>query len=148
MDLVRKWADEPQVARWWGPPETIVAEVEARRDGQQAIIAFDGRPVGYVCWQIPTRAELAAAGLDDLPPELVDIDLMIGEADAIGRGIGPAALRILFERLRARGVKLAGLAGAVANRRAMRAYEKAGCRPFRDFHENGEDYRYFVIESD
>lgn len=145
---VKKWADEPQVARWWGPSELIMSEVAARRDQRQGIIVSDGRPVGYLCWQTPTRLELAAAGLEDLPPDLVDIDIMIGEKDAIGCGIGPAALRILFERLHREGVVLAGLAGAVANRPAMRAYEKAGCRAFRDFVENGEAYRYFTISLD
>ena len=148
MELVKKWADEPQVARWWGPPEMIMNEVEARQDQQQAIITVDGRLVGYLCWQTPTRKELTDAGLDDLPPDLVDIDIMIGEMDAVGRGIGPEALRILFDRLREEGVALAGLAGAVANGRAMRAYEKAGCRAYRDFVENGEAYRYYTIALD
>ena len=125
-----------------------MAEVAARRDGQQAVIALDGRPVGYLGWQNPTRNELAEAGLDDLPPELVDVDIMIGEQGATGLGVGPAALRILFGRLRTGGATLAGLAGAVANRRAMRAYEKAGCLGFRDFAENGETYRYFLIDLD
>ncbi len=146
--LVRKWADEPQVARWWGPPETIMNEVRSRSGEQQAIIAVDGRPVGYLCWQNPTRKELTDAGLDDLPSDLVDIDIMIGEKDAVGCGIGPEALRILFGRLRTEGVGLAGLAGAAANSRAMRAYEKAGCRAYRDFVENGEAYRYFTIALD
>ena len=145
MELVRKWADEPQVARWWGPPDMILNEVEARQGQQQAIITVDGRLVGYLCWQTPTRKELADAGLDHLPSDLVDIDIMIGEVDAVGRGIGSEALRLLFDRLRDEGVALAGLAGAVANGRAMRAYEKAGCRAYRDFVENGEAYRYFTI---
>lgn len=146
--LVKKWAREPQVARWWGPPDMILNEVEARLGHRQAIITVDGCLVGFLCWQNPTRKELADAGLDDLPSDLVDIDIMIGERDAVGRGIGPEALRILFDRLRDEGVALAGLAGAVANGRAMRAYEKAGCRAYRDFVENGEAYRYYTIALD
>jgi hypothetical protein len=62
------------------------------------------------------------------------------------KGVGPTALQCLFERLRDQGVSLVGLASAVANDRAMRAYEKAGLLPYRDFCENGEVYRYFTID--
>jgi len=55
--------------------------------------------VGLLVWQVPTRQELVEAGLEDLPEALVDIDVMIGEADWMGRGVGPQALLLLTARL-------------------------------------------------
>ncbi len=119
-------------------------ELAAHIEADMALITERGRLVGLICWQIPTRTELAEAGLDDLPADLVNIDLMIGEAEALGRGIGPAALRCLFERLRAKGVSRVGLATSQTNCRALRAYEKVGFTPWRDFVEKGETYRYLT----
>lgn len=66
------------------------------------------------------------------------------EPNAIGRDVGPEALRQLFAKLRVSGVRDVGLVAAVANTRALRAYAKVGLRPFRDFIERGERYRYFT----
>lgn len=144
LPLVAAWLNHAQVARWWGEPAQALAELAQRDARSAALIVAAGRPVGLVCWQRPTRAELQAAGLDDLPGDLVDVDIMIGEPDAIGHGIGPRALRRLFEHLRERGVALVGLASAVANRRALAAWAKAGLQPYRDFDEGGERYRYLT----
>ena len=125
-----------------------MAELSSRDEGSAALIVLDRRPVGLVCWQTPTRAELEEAGLADLPRDLVDIDITIGEPDALGRGVGPEALRLLFGRFRARGVRLVGVATALANTRALAAYARAGLEPFRDFAELGEQYRYFTKRLD
>lgn len=138
------WLHHPQVARWWGPPPSILAEIVAHPADRAALIVADQQPVGYLCWQSPPRAELEAAGLADLPDDLIDIDLMIGEPAMQGRGIGPEALRLLFERLRRQGVALVGVATALANRRALRAFAKAQLQPYRDFVEQSEDYRYLT----
>jgi aminoglycoside 6'-N-acetyltransferase len=108
------------------------------------LIEVDARPVGFLCWQTPSREELAAAGLDDLPGDLVDVDILIGDPDVLGQGVGPAALRRLLARLRADGVRVVGVGTAAANRRALGAFDKAGFRPFRDFQEAGHAMRYLV----
>lgn len=143
-ELVTRWLDHPQVARWWGEPRRALAELLEHDADTVALIVVDGRSVGLLCWQVPTWEELRAAGLDDLPPDLVDVDIMIGEAEALGRGIGPAALERLFARLRDEGVRTVGLATARVNTRSLRACEKAGLQPYRDFVEGGECYRYLV----
>ncbi len=144
LGLVAGWLRQPDVARWWGDAAVALAEIRAHADGAQAIIEADGKPVGYLCWQTPSREELAAAGLAALPADLVDIDIMIGDAEWLGRGVGPEALAQLVARLQVEGVAMVGLGTATANRRALRAYEKAGFHPYCDFHEAGEDMRYFV----
>lgn len=144
LALLDGWLRQPHVSRWWGDPQRSLDAAAAHRPDSAALIVVDGRPLGYLCWQTPSRAELEEAGLDDLPADLIDIDIMLGEPAALGRGVGPAALRQLLDRLRACGVGLVGLAAARANTRAVRAYAKAGFRRYRDFREAGEDYRYFT----
>jgi RimJ/RimL family protein N-acetyltransferase len=61
----------------------------------------------------------------------VDIDLFLGEADWLGRGVGPAALEILLARLANEGAPLAGLCPSVENAVAIRAFAKAGFRKLR-----------------
>lgn len=144
LQTLEPWLHSTHVARWWGDPEQALAAVGQHPASMAALITLDQRPVGYLCWQTPSVEELSAAGLDDLPNDITDIDIMIGEADALGRGVGPEALSQLLAKFRAQGVQVVGMATCVANERALRAYDKAGFRVFRDFHEAGEQMRYFV----
>ncbi len=145
LRLVAAWLRRPHVARWWGDARAALAEIRGHAAGTQAIIEVDGQPVGYLCWQNPSRAELTAVGLGDLPADLVDIDIMVGVAKSLGTGVGPEALAQLIQRLQREGASTFGLGTATANRRALRAFEKAGFRPYRDFHEAGVDMRYFWL---
>lgn len=144
LSMLAAWLQRPHVAHWWGDPEQALSAVRQHPVATEALIEADAQPVGYLCWQIPSLEELAAAGLHDLRGDLVDVDILIGEPAALGQGIGPEALAQLSAKLRADGVRVVGLAAAIANRRALKAYEKAGFRPFRDFAEAGQDMRYFV----
>lgn len=125
LDRLREWLAAPHVSRFWGDAEPNVATVRRRDPRSHALILADGEPVGYVCWQKPSSRELQDAGLADLPAGLVDIDMLIGDPLYLGRGIGPRALRLLFERLARTGVLVAGLGTSAENRAAIRAYEKA-----------------------
>ncbi|MCC6608382.1 MAG: GNAT family N-acetyltransferase [Burkholderiales bacterium] len=144
LSLISTWLDRPHVARCWGESGKALLELRTHNAETVALITLDEQPVGLLCWQTPSPGELNQAGLADLPSDLIDVDIMIGEPSAQGRGVGPEALRLLFERLRARGAVFVGLATALANQRAISAYAKAGMHPFRDFVELGEQYRYFT----
>jgi len=107
-----------------------------RAGDSHAVIVADGDPVGYLCWQTPPQEELEEAGLTDLPEDLVDIDVMIGELEAVGQGVGPRAIGLLLDRLRADpSVSFAGVGTSVSNKRAIRAAEKAGFGLFREFQD-------------
>jgi RimJ/RimL family protein N-acetyltransferase/predicted enzyme related to lactoylglutathione lyase len=144
LALVAAWLEEPVARRWWGDPIAALADLVEREPGTAAVVAWDGRSVGVLCWQVPTREELEDAGLADLPRDLVDVDVLIGETDARGQGVAPEALRQLCARLREKGVRLVGMGAANANEPALVAYVRAGFVPYRDFQEDGEGYRYFT----
>jgi aminoglycoside 6'-N-acetyltransferase len=138
------WVHRPHVSRWWGEPDLALAAVRQHPPAAHALIAVDAAPVGYLCWQSLSPEELAVAGRTDLPAGIMDVDILIGEPDFLGRGFGPQALSLLCDRLRAEGRSEIGIAAAAANPRSLRAYEKAGFRQFREFRENGEDWCYLV----
>jgi aminoglycoside 6'-N-acetyltransferase len=144
LSLLDTWLRRPHVARWWGEPERALAAVLQRPPGAEALIVVDARAVGFVCWQTLAKEERSSADLDDLPDDLVDVDILIGEPDIVGQGVGPAALRLVLVTLKASGVPVVGLAAATTNQRALKAYAKVGFRAYRDFHEGGERMRYFV----
>jgi aminoglycoside 6'-N-acetyltransferase len=143
VPLLSRCLSRPQVARWWGEPAQVLSDPVRARDSAALILAAE-LPVGFLCQQWPSSSELEAAGFADLPSGLMDADLLIGEPDALGRGIGPAALGLLFEILSREGVAQAGLATSLENTRATTAFAKVGMRPHRDFVEPSEHYWYFV----
>jgi len=136
LQLLEHWLRRPHVVRWWGTLDLhmLTAPAQSSRD-THAVIAFAGKPVGYLCWQRPSPSELEAAGLTDIPENLVDIDIMIGEPEFLGRGIGPRALILLLAKLSGEGLGFAGLGTSRSNRVAIRAFEKAGFRLFKDFED-------------
>ena len=144
LPMLRTWLTRPHVARWWGDADQVLAVVCEHCPDHHALIAVDGKAVGYLCWQNPQPKELDTAGLTDLPADLIDVDILIGELDFIGRGVGPQTLRLLLDRLRSQGVSCVGLAADVDNRRAVRAYAKAGFQPYEWFQEEGQNMCYFI----
>ncbi len=144
LPVLRSWIKRPHVAHWWGDADQVLAVVCEHGPAHHALIAVDGQAVGYLCWQMPQPEELDAAGLTDLPASLIDVDILIGEPDFVGRGVGPQALRLLLDRLRTQGVSCVGLAAAADNQRAVRAYAKAGFQPYEWFQEEGQNMCYFI----
>jgi aminoglycoside 6'-N-acetyltransferase len=130
--LLRTWLERPHVKQWWSMQRA--EDLIAREPDTHAVIEVDGAPVGYLCWEFPPQQDLEEANLTDLPAQLMDIDILIGEQALLGQGIGSEALRQLVNRFRERDdIHFAGMATSVDNRRAKRAYEKAGFRVFREF---------------
>lgn len=146
LELLRRWLHRPTVSRWWGDPGESLAAAIRHPVEHHALISLAGRPVGYVLWQKPDPAVMAAAGLDGLPADHIDVDILIGEPDSMGRGIGPVALLLILDRLGAEGVSSVGVGTEVANERALRAFEKAGFRLFRHFEDEGRAACYLIRE--
>ena len=135
-DKLLRWLAEPHVAKWWGEAAHAMQHVRESAPDSHALIVADGTPVGYLCWQEPPKEELEEADLTDLPSGLVDIDILIGDADLLGQGIGSRALELLLARFRYNpAVAFAGLGTSVSNTNAIRCYEKAGFRLHREFQD-------------
>ena len=134
--LLRDWLNRPHVARWWGDPQRALEMSLRQSRNACAIIAVNRTPVGYICWQTLSQDERKAAGLTDLSADCVDIDILVGDPEVVGQGIGTAALSLLLERLRSEGIaEVAGVGTSVANQDAIRAFEKAGFSLFREFQD-------------
>lgn len=133
-EILRTWLSRAHVIRWWGRCDGMLDDLLRRGTATHAMILMDGVPAGYLCWSVPPETELEAVALTDLPRPLVDIDIMLGEQELLGRGVGSSALRLLLERLRERGeYSWAGVGTSIENSVAIAAFEKAGFRPHRDF---------------
>jgi aminoglycoside 6'-N-acetyltransferase len=128
--LLAEWLGQPHVARWYPDPDAHLDwALDPPAGGSNALIERDNRPIGYLRWQKVGREALDSLGLVEIPSGSVDIDILIGETGDTGRGLGPKALELLIEKLRAdETVPLAGLSPCVENLIAQRAYEKAGFR--------------------
>jgi aminoglycoside 6'-N-acetyltransferase len=147
VTLLRRWLAAPHVAAWYPDPEEHVGwAANPPLGGDRALIAVGGRIVGYVRWQAVSREVLDSVGLHEIPAGSVDVDILIGEPEFVGRGIGPKALLILMSRLRQRGdVPLVGLTTSVQNLSAQRAYTKAGFRILREYNPPGYGHCYLMV---
>ncbi len=152
LPLLREWLGHDHVRRWWRDPiDTAMAEYEASVEGREPtehyLIVVEDRPVGmaqaYLVSDYPDWEEIVRVG-----PGVAGVDLLIGEVDEVGRGLGP---RVLAEFLR--GVVFADpeTKACVAtveetNRRSLRAFEKAGFHHVRNVEEDGVPHRLLRLD--
>ena len=126
LPLVARWLAAPHVSEWWPDVDRQLANIR-RHLGETNIDLFlvhaEGRPIGYLqSYDVPAGGH----PFPDQPPGSRGIDQFIGEADMVDRGHGSAFIRAFVDRLFAQGVPRVMTDPAPANKRAVRAYEKAG----------------------
>lgn len=149
VTLLRRWLMAPHVAAWYPDPEDHVEwATNPPPGGARALIVVGERTVGYVRWQAVSRETLDSVGLHEIPAGSVDVDILIGEPEFVGRGIGPKALLVLLSQLRQRrDVPLVGLTTSVQNLFAQRAYTKVGFRVLREYSPPGCGSCYLMVYS-
>jgi aminoglycoside 6'-N-acetyltransferase len=139
------WRNSPHVREWWDPDEprlTIAAEIEEFHEGQDpshptfaCIIESAGVPVGYLQFY-PWDSEasyLEEVGVT-LPKGAWGLDIFIGEAGLVGRGLGSRTVRLISDHLfETEGATAVALATEAGNTRAQAAYVKAGMRVVQQF---------------
>jgi RimJ/RimL family protein N-acetyltransferase len=146
LPLIEQWLHADHVRSAWGDPAANVRLLsEPPANGSwRAIIEADGRKVGLVLWQHPTREELDAAGLVDIPTSVIDIDIMIGELAALGRGLGSGAINLVAEiALSDPTVPFVMACAHLDNLASQRAFARAGFRQDREF-DDVPDGRYVL----
>jgi aminoglycoside 6'-N-acetyltransferase len=148
LPLVEEWLGREHVARWWRDPiPQELAEFRAGIEGSDPtdhyLIVVDGRAVGmiqtYLAADDPEWEAIIQVG-----PGVAAVDILIGEEELIGRGLGPQILAAF-----AREVVTAGSVIATVeepNRRSWRAFEKAGFRHLRDVEEEGLPHRLMRLD--
>jgi aminoglycoside 6'-N-acetyltransferase len=148
LPVLQEWLRRDHVARWWRDDigESLAeyrAAIEGREPTDHYMIVVDGRDVGmiqtYLVSDYPDWEEVVQVG-----PGVAGVDILIGEEDLIGQGLGPQILAAFT-----RGVVTAAAVIATveeANRRSWRAFEKAGFRYVRDVEEEGEPHRLMRLD--
>lgn len=147
VTLLRHWLVAPHVAAWYLDPESHIEwAANPPTGGNQALIAVRDQAVGYLRWQAVSREVLDSVGLHEVPAGSVDVDILIGKPEFVGRGIGPKALLVLLSQLRQRrDVPLVGLTTSVQNLSAQRAYTKVGFRMLQEYSPPGYGRCYLMV---
>lgn len=127
LPLMHRWLNTPHVVEWWSDEALtlgeIVAKYSPRIDGKEDVRCFvfvhDQRPIGYI-QEYPVGEKSAG------------IDLFIGEAEFLHRGLGASIIRqflndVVFANP---AVESCIIDPSVSNLGAISAYEKAGFRFF------------------
>ena len=126
LPLIQRWLALPHVSEWWGDPHQQYALVSGDLDEpamDQYIFSTAGDSFGYLqCYDL-TKWNI---GFGPQPRGTRGIDLFIGEPTMIERGHGSALIRRFVDNLLREGVPRVVTDPDPANRRALRAYEKAG----------------------
>ncbi len=148
LALVEEWLRRPHVARWWRDDiRESLAEYRAALEGREPtdhyLIVVDGLPVGmvqtylvsdYPEWEAVVRVGEGVAG----------VDILIGEEELTGRGLGPQILTAFVrEHVAAPSVVATVEEG---DRRSWRAFEKAGFRHVRNVQEDGRPHRLMRLD--
>jgi len=133
LPLVQRWLEMSHVREWWGDADEqfeLVSVDMGEPAMQQFIVMVDGRSFAYL--QCYDQTRWPENGLGAHPSGTRGIDQFIGEPDMINCGHGAAFIKAFVDALLAAGAPRVLTDPDPANRRAIRAYEKAGFRKARE----------------
>jgi RimJ/RimL family protein N-acetyltransferase len=134
LQLLHHWLNAPHVLEWWDRPGPTVDQVRVKyfprvtgASDVTSYVTYCGEvPIGYI-QLYPVRA--GAWGLQSIRAG-VGLDLFIGEAHYVHRGLGASILKQFLTDVvfRDATVHTCFVDPSPRNRRAIRAYEKSGFR--------------------
>ncbi len=132
LPMLLAWLSEPHVRQWWGDPEVELGLIrDDCKSGEVDGFVFHvaDEPVGYIQSWIPSQYD-EEPWAKDLSPDTQGVDIFIGRPERTGKGFAPLALRAFAARLFEKGAQRIVIDPDAGNRRAIRAYAKAGFVPF------------------
>jgi uridine kinase/RimJ/RimL family protein N-acetyltransferase len=134
LPLLDAWLAAEYVSPWFGPPANAEQDPLGEQDAVHRFIALlADRPIGLIQiyrWSdFPENAAVVGANAGD-----VGMDYLIGEADQIGHGLGPALIEAFLDQHASHRGEVTAVRVDVseANRRSWRCLEKAGFRRDRE----------------
>jgi aminoglycoside 6'-N-acetyltransferase len=151
LPQLHEWLQREHVRRWWGWEigafeQTAAHYLPALRGEEPSdhyVVVVDGRGIGMIQTYLAADYPEWGAFVDD-PEAVAGVDILIGEAELTGRGLGPQALAAFVRDI----VRAPACAATVesGNRRSWRAFEKAGFRHVRDVLEDGRPHRLMRLD--
>jgi aminoglycoside 6'-N-acetyltransferase len=152
LPLVEEWLHREHVRRWWRDDlsESLAeyrAAIQGREPTDHYLVVVDGRPVGmiqtYLVSDYPEWEEVVQVGAG-----IAGVDLLIGEVELIGQGLGPRVLEEFARDVVFADPETTACIATVEepNRRSWRAFEKAGFRHVQDVEEEGLPNRLMRLD--
>jgi aminoglycoside 6'-N-acetyltransferase len=142
LALVRCWLHAAHVARWWPDAEKQARSIAAHMNEPSMrclVLMVDGQDVGYLQVYDPHHEPcIAPDGSEiehpyrDQPRGTRGIDLFIGEAHMIGRGLGPRLIARVVRSLFEEGAPCVVTDPDPANTHGIAAFRKAGFRSLQE----------------
>jgi RimJ/RimL family protein N-acetyltransferase len=151
--LLQRWLSEPHVDAWWHEPLDLAGleqkygpRIDRIEPTHVFIIGHETLPIGWIQWYRWSDYPKHAAQLE-AEPSAAGIDLSIGEASLVGKGIGSSAIRQFVLNVVS---AVPGITAIVAdpegrNGRSCRAFEKAGFLSVKTVELEGENVRRRVM---
>lgn len=152
LPMVEDWLGREHVRQWWRDSvDESIAEYERAIAGldptDHYLIVVDRRPVGMIeTYLVSDHPEWEA--IVQVGEGVAGVDLLIGEEELTGRGLGPDVLEAFTRDVVFANPGTHACVAAVdeANRRSWRAFEKAGFRYMRDVEEDGRPHRLMRLD--
>ena len=156
LPLVHEWHQRPHVKRWWVARDTLeeteghyVPTIDGTEPTDHYLALLDGEPFGmiqtYLVSDYPDYAALIGEG-----EGTAGVDIYIADESLTGRGLGTEMLRrFVDEIVFARPETTAATADPdKRNMASIRAFEKAGFRVVREFHDPEDDAPHVLVRRD
>ncbi len=156
LRIVHEWLQRPHVRRWWVDRETYeevvehyLPSIQGRDPTDHYIVLLGEQPIGflqtYLVSDYPDYAAVVGAG-----EGVAGVDILIGDEELTGRGIGSEILRRFVEEIVfAAPTTIACLADPdVQNVASIRAFEKAGFRVVEEIVDPEDGERHVIVRRD
>jgi aminoglycoside 6'-N-acetyltransferase len=156
LPLLHEWLQRPHVKRWWRDSDTLeetVAHYTPALRGEEPsdhyVIVVDGHDAGMIQTYLAADYPEWGRFVDD-SESVAGVDVLIGEEELTGRGLGPRVLGafvrdVVFVRP---GVRACAATLEPANHRSRRAFEQAGFREVGDVVEDGQPHVLLRLDRD